>query len=748
MSEGVNLVADLALILVAAGIFTIISKALKQPLILGYIIAGFIVGPHLGLFSQITDSEVVSEWSEIGIIFLLFALGLEFSFKKLIKVGSSALITAVTQCLGMFILGNLVGRLMGWSSMESVFLGGMLSMSSTTIIIKAYDDLGLKNEPYASLIFGSLVFEDLIAVLLMVLLSTMAVSNKFAGGEMLMGLCKLGFFIVLWFLVGIYLIPTVLKKAHRYINDEILLVVAIGLCFGMVSLASYVGFSSALGAFVMGSILAETLEGERINRLVSGIKDMFGAVFFVSVGMMVDPHVIAEHWGMILVLALVTVSGILLFSTSGAILAGQGLENSVHAGFSLAQLGEFAFIIAGLGCSLGVMREFIYPVVVTVSVLTTFTTPYMIKAAGPAYSWLSTHLPKRVIRIIDAATDRANSPASDNEWRILLKNYITRVLLYGVVLIAILLGSQLFLDDLLLKIMPSVSPLLRASVSVAVTLALMCPFLWGMAVSGSSIARSSDRLLKEKDSNAWRVIALAVLRMLLAMGFVIAVIVGHFDLSFTVVLLILLVGILFFFFARNLLRKLSFFEDRFIENLNEKERMERMMTPVASSVSDKLAGYDVRTEVIEIPQESGFAGRKLRDLPFRDVSGANVVKIMRGRKTLMIPSGEETIYPLDSLLVVGTSEQLNCLRSMVEETAPTANMVPDDEFELEPVILNEDSYLTGKTLREVNMRSYGCMVICLIHEGQLETNPKPDYRFRAGDTVWLAGEKSACAWWK
>ncbi len=748
MSEGVNLVADLALILVAAGIFTIISKALKQPLILGYIIAGFIVGPHLGLFSQITDSEVVSEWSEIGIIFLLFALGLEFSFKKLIKVGSSALITAVTQCLGMFILGNLVGRLMGWSSMESVFLGGMLSMSSTTIIIKAYDDLGLKNEPYASLIFGSLVFEDLIAVLLMVLLSTMAVSNKFAGGEMLMGLCKLGFFIVLWFLVGIYLIPTVLKKAHRYINDEILLVVAIGLCFGMVSLASYVGFSSALGAFVMGSILAETLEGERINRLVSGIKDMFGAVFFVSVGMMVDPHVIAEHWGMILVLALVTVSGILLFSTSGAILAGQGLENSVHAGFSLAQLGEFAFIIAGLGCSLGVMREFIYPVVVTVSVLTTFTTPYMIKAAGPAYSWLSTHLPKRVIRIIDAATDRANSPASDNEWRILLKNYITRVLLYGVVLIAILLGSQLFLDDLLLKIMPSVSPLLRASVSVAVTLALMCPFLWGMAVSGSSIARSSDRLLKEKDSNAWRVIALAVLRMLLAMGFVIAVIVGHFDLSFTVVLLILLVGILFFFFARNLLRKLSFFEDRFIENLNEKERMERMMTPVASSVSDKLAGYDVRTEVIEIPQESGFAGRKLRDLPFRDVSGANVVKIMRGRKTLMIPSGEETIYPLDSLLVVGTSEQLNRLRSMVEETAPTANMVPDDEFELEPVILNEDSYLTGKTLREVNMRSYGCMVICLIHEGQLETNPKPDYRFRAGDTVWLAGEKSACAWWK
>jgi CPA2 family monovalent cation:H+ antiporter-2 len=295
MTEELHLVSDLALILISAGIFTIISKALKQPLILGYIVAGFLVGPHLGLFPSVTDTHSVEQWSEIGIIFLLFSLGLEFSFKKLIKVGSSALIMAVTKCIGMFIVGIILGSVLHWTLMESVFLGGLLSMSSTTIIIKAYDDMKLKNKPYASLVFGSLVFEDLIAILLLVLLSTLAVSNKFAGGEMIGSLLKLGFFMVLWFVVGIFMIPTLLKKAQKYINDEILLIVSIGLCFGMVALAEYVGFSSALGAFVMGSILAETLEGEHIMHLTDSIKDLFGAIFFVSVGMMVDPQVIAEH---------------------------------------------------------------------------------------------------------------------------------------------------------------------------------------------------------------------------------------------------------------------------------------------------------------------------------------------------------------------------------------------------------------------------------------------------------------------
>ena len=393
MSDELNLVRDLAVILVSAGVFAIISKALKQPLILGYIVAGFLVGPNIDFFPGISSQEAVNQWSEIGVIFLMFALGLEFSFKKLLKVGSSALVTAGTKFLGVFILGFIVGQALSWSTMESVFLAGLLSMSSTTVVLKSFDEMGLKNKPYAGMVFGTLVVEDLIAILLMVLLSTMAVSNKFAGGEMLFNLGKLAFFLILWFLVGIYVIPTLLKKAKRWINDEILLIVCIGLCFGMVTLASAVGFSSALGAFVMGSILAETIESEHIMKIVSPIKDLFGAIFFVSVGMMISPSVIGKYWYIILILVLVVYLTHIVFSAAGIILTGKGLENGVHTGFSLAQLGEFGFIIASVGVSLGVMRDFIYPIIIAVSVITTFTTPYMIRLADPAYKLLCKKLP-------------------------------------------------------------------------------------------------------------------------------------------------------------------------------------------------------------------------------------------------------------------------------------------------------------------------------------------------------------------
>ncbi len=752
--EEANLVKDLALILISAGVFTIISKALKQPLILGYIVAGFLVGPHMGLFPTVTSTVQVKEWSDIGIIFLLFALGLEFSFKKLIKVGSSALITAITQCLGMFILGFLVGEAIGWSNMESIFLGGMLSMSSTTIIIKAYDDLGYKDRPFAPLVFGALVFEDLIAVVLMVLLSTMAVSNKFAGGEMLMGLAKLVFFLILWFLIGIYMIPTILKKAHNYLNDEILLLVSLGLCFVMVSLASLAGFSEALGAFVMGSILAETLESEHIMHLTKGIKDLFGAIFFVSVGMMVDPHVIAEHWGTILVLTITVMTGILFFSTSGAVLAGQGLENAVHAGFSLAQLGEFSFIIAGLGVSLGVMRDFIYPVIITVSVITTFTTPYMIKAGTPAYLYLIKKLPAQFVNRINAFStqERQNSAAAQNEWKRLIKEVALRVLLYSVILIAIDLGSHLFLDKYIISRLDSLTPIVRNLISVVVTLAVMSPFLVGIAISGKDINSSSIKLIKAKQSNVWPVISLVLLRNLIAMGFVVSVIASHFNLAFWTILLIIVSGVAFFLIGRRSISKFTVVEDRFMANLNEKEQQQRRMTPVTSSVSDKMSRYNVKTDMITISADSLYAGKMLKDLPFRHKSGVNIVKIIRGSRSIMIPKGEEMVFPFDKLIAVGTKEQLSEFRKDMTESV----YVPDEKdtdtlapraFQLDSITLKEDSWLTGKTLRETDMRSYGCMVISVVSDGQVTTNPKPDYRFKEGDIVWLAGEKSACEWW-
>lgn len=744
MSAELSLVTELAVILIAAGIFTIISKALKQPVILGYIIAGFLVGPHLGLFPQFS-SESIHVWSEIGIIFLLFSLGLEFSFKKLIKVGSSALLTAGVKCIGMMIIGLLAGDAMGWTFMESIFLGGLLSMSSTTIIIKAYDDMGLKKKPYASLIFGSLVVEDLIAVLLLVLLSTLAVSNKFAGGEMLLALAKLIFFIVLSFVIGIYVIPTLFKKARKFISDEILLLVSIGLCFLMVWLANLAGFSSALGAFLMGSILSETFEGEKISELTSGIKDLFGAIFFISVGMMVDPAVIGAHWLPILIITLITVVGILVCSTSGALLAGQGLDTAVHAGFSLAQLGEFAFIIAGLGCSMGVMRDFIYPVIIAVSVITTFTTPYMIKAAEPVSSWLLKKLPARILARI-SPTQKLSDPSDSAEkklWNGLLKSYFIRVAVYSIILIAITAAFAAVHDTLSVKILPKLGETAHNWIWLVIELAVMSPFLYGLAVINSdSVNLTAKALLKSRNANTWAIIGLMTLRAAIAAMFVIAAVSSIFNLSGLSLLLVILAVAVVYVIARFTIRRTAALESRFFSNLNEKEMAERKKSIVRSSVAEKLSGYDVHIGTVTVSPDYLYIGQQLREMPFRHTSGINIIKIVRGTRNIIVPSGVEYIYPGDRLVAVGTTVQLEAFEKIMSDDIEVHEDTSGDNFVVEPIELTAGSILCGSSLREVDMRKLGAMVISVLHGGSLITNPGPDYRFAEGDRVWIAGERN------
>ncbi len=747
MSEELNLVRDLALILVASGIFTILSKVLRQPLILGYIVAGFLVGPHMGLLPTVTNAATVKEWSEIGIIFLLFGLGLEFSFKKLIKVGSAALITAGVNCLGMFLLGMLLGALMGWTMMECVFLGGMLSMSSTTIIIKAYKDMGLNGKPYAPLVFGILVVEDLIAVLLMVLLSTLAVSRQFSGGEMLFAIAKLAFFLILWFLVGIFVIPSLLKRFRSYLTDEILLLVSIGLCFGMVSLASYLGFSSALGAFVMGSILSETMEGERIARLTGPIKDLFGAVFFVSVGMMVDPAVLLQHWLPILLITFTVMLGIGLFSMSGALLSGKGFSTATHTAFSLLQLGEFSFIIAGMGCSLGVLRDFIYPVIISVSVITTFTTPYVIRAADPAEKWLRGHLPSKLLARIDHADAGVqNTAAARSEWRILLKAYLMRILLYGVLLVAIVIAAGLWLPALFSALLPDASQTLQGILSSVLTLAVMAPFLYGMSISGSSIKASASKLIRENRMNAWPVLALLVLRVLIGLAFSVAVIAHNVALSPLALLVLIVFLLVVFMVVRRYFHRFSALEDRFMDNLNQKENENRRRRPVSASVLDKMSRYGVSLQEFGIAPESPYVGRLLRDLPFRSEAGVNIVKIQRGGKAILVPPGTTPVYPGDILVAVGTEEQLRRLSGLLQEKAPAVEEKAE-KFKLDRIVLGPASYLTGKTLRESGMRAGGCMVIGILRGDDFVTNPSPDFRFAEGDGVWIAGNAGSVDWY-
>ncbi|MGM9786518.1 MAG: cation:proton antiporter [Candidatus Cryptobacteroides sp.] len=748
MNEEITLARDLAVILISAGIFTIISKALKQPSVLGYIIAGFLIGPNIGFYFGITSTEAVNQWSEIGIIFLMFGLGLEFSFKKLVRVGGPALITTASKFLGVFILGFLTGMAMSWSTMESIFLGGLLSMSSTTVIIKSYDEMGLKNKPYAPIVFGTIIIEDMIAILLMVLLSSLAVSNKFAGGEMLFNLGKLAFFLILWFLVGIYLIPTLLKRFGKYINDEILLIVSIGLCLAMVAFAEGVGFSSALGAFVMGSILAETIESERIEKLVTPIKDLFGAVFFVSVGMMVSPAVIAEHWGTILIITILIFISDILFVTIGAIIAGKGLENAVHAGFSLAQLGEFGFIIAGVGCSLGVMREFIYPVIIAVSVITTFIAPYMIKLSDPAYRFLQKHLPEKLLNHIGQERKESSTVAEQSEWKLLLKTFLIRTIVYGVLILAVDLLTKNYLPDLLTRFFPDLTEKTVTAISMTVTLVAISPFIYGLGVSPSGSSHVI-KLLKESDKNILPIFGIILARVFMAISAILGVIAARITLSGWAILAIVIGGFILIMSGRYFFRKYSRLEKQFFANLTSKENRTRKLAPVTTSFNERMKGYDVHIEAIMLPQNSEFTGHRLRSVPIRQESGASIIKIARGDRNIIIPSSDVRIYPFDRLLAVGTTEQLSRLKAIIEDSVPKIeDSNGKEEFTVDSFTLSDESYLTGKALKECSLADFQCMMISVMRDGEFIANPKADFRFRTGDTVWIAGNTSSCDWLK
>ena len=743
-----SIVTTLAIILVAAGFFTVICRALNQPLILGYIVAGFLVGPNLGLIPNIS-MEVVHEWSEIGIIFLLFALGLEFSFKKLIKVGSSALISASVKCIGMFVVGMILGSCMGWTTMESIFVGGLLSMSSTTIIIKAYDEMGLKSRPHCTLLFGSLVFEDLIAVLLMVLLSTIAVSNSFDGGALVGALLKLVFFVVLWFVVGIYVLPSLLKWAHKYMTDEICLLIAIGLCFLMVMISEAVGFSSALGAFVMGSLLSETIEGERIEHTIGSIKDLFGAIFFVSVGMMVDPVVIGQYWLPILIITVAFVFGILIFPTLGALMTGQSLKDSLHVGFSLTVLGEFAFIIAGLGTDLGVMRPFFYPVVVTVSVITSFTAPYMIKAADPFSDWLVRVLPDKVVQRLSPSGDahKRNSTAAESDWKQLLKTFFLRTFIFGIVIVALIMGAEEFLPKLATAVLPSLSLTAQHWIATAVAVIVILPFIYAFCNITKKEKTVAARLIKERRHNRFLIQSIYFVRDFVAIYIAATVPIIFFDPTPWMVLALLGLAVILLIVVRKSNRQFTVIEDRFLENLNEKERLEREAMPVTTSLQDKLAGHDVHIEAMEIPSQFTFIGKTLREMPFRHVSGVNIVELMRGDRCIRIPRGDEQIFPNDILLAVGTTEQLASFRNVIAENT-TDEHHAQPEFDVEIVTIREESHLCGKTLRDSGLRAAGCLVVSILRGSDLITNPGPEETLELGDQVWIAGEKASLEYYK
>jgi CPA2 family monovalent cation:H+ antiporter-2 len=725
-----HFIVDLGLILAVAGVTTLIFRKIKQPVVLGYIIAGFLVGPHFALFPTVVDAEGVRLWSELGVIFLLFTLGLEFSFKKLMNVGGVASLTAIVEVAFMLGVGFLTGQAMGWKLMDSIFLGAILSISSTTIIIRAIDEVGVRTRKFVSLVFGVLIVEDVVAVLLLVLLSTLAVSQQFAGTELFTHLLKLVFFLTLWFLGGIFFIPSLLKRTRGLMNDETMLIVSIALCLLMVLLAVTVGFSAALGAFITGSILAETTQAERIERLVKSVKDLFAAIFFVSVGMMIDPGVLREHAVTILTITAIRIAGKLLATLLGALLAGQSLKHSIQTGMSLAPIGEFSFIIAALGVSLNVTSGFLYPIVVAASAITTFLTPYLIKQSSFVYANLQNWLPQRWVGLIERYSSSSQQLSAYSEWKDLLHSYAKNAIVHTLIIGALIFLSQQFLRPFIRDNFPN--SIIAGLVSVTTTAVLTVPFIWAIAIR---------RINKEAYRNLWMnrklkrgpLIVIEIARITLAVILFAILINVYFSFSVSVVIAIVAMATAIVVFNKKLQQFYDRMELRFLTNLNEREKLK--------AVRPDLAPWDAHLATFEVQPEFRLSGRQLRELQLREKYGINIALIERGRSSIISPDRYEKLYPGDKLSVIGTDDQLSAVKGIFETSGDkTESEIQMDEIVLRNFTVTKESKLCNRNIRESGIREEAkALVVGLERNGRRSLNPESTLVLQEADIIWVVG---------
>lgn len=744
MAEIPHLIQDLALILMVAGLVTLLFKKLRQPLVLGYIVAGFLVSPHMPYLMSVVDKADIQTWADIGVMFLLFSLGLDFSFKKILKMGMAPVIAAITIIFCMMALGTGVGTLFGWSRMNCLFLSGMLAMSSTTIIYKALDDLGLRQQRFAGLVMSVLILEDVLAIVMMVMLSTIARGANPDGSMMIESVGKIVFFLVLWFVVGIFLIPPFLRKTRRLMNDETLVVVALGLCCAMAVLSTTVGFSSAFGAFVMGSILAETIEADKITTVVEPVKNLFGAIFFVSVGMLVDPAILVSYAVPILVLVLTILVGQAIFGTMGFMLSGQPLKTAMRCGFSMAQIGEFAFIIASLGLSLRVISDFLYPVVVAVSVITTFLTPYMIKAAIPCYEFMERRLPRKWIRRLDhMGAIHHSTQTENNHWRALLKAMAWNVVIYSILSVAVVaIMLSLFLP-FMRRLLPGWELHWWANgITGILTVAMISPFLRSMIMKKNH-SEEFKALWTESRLNRLPLIFTVLVRVAIGAGFIFYICNYLSRFKNALIITIALVVILLMALSRRLKHRSIRLERLFVQNLRSRD--------IAAQVSGKrrplfeghLLDRDIHISEFIVPVDSLWAGKTLAQLKLGNRFGVHVSSILRGSHRINIPDGNMMLFVGDKLQAIGNDEQLNIMNAAMQaEILPEDADIEHREMKLQKLVITADSPLVGKTLKESNVRQRYNFMVVGVEEGQKNlTMINPNRRFEVGDIVWVVGEE-------
>lgn len=735
---------DLAVILIVAGIVTLLFKKLKQPLVLGYIVAGFLVSPQMTLLPVVVNKENIQSWADIGVMFLLFSLGLDFSFKKIIKMGSAPVIAALTIVFSMMLMGICVGKMFGWSQTNCIFLGGMLAMSSTTIIYKAFDDLGLRQQKFAGIVMSVLILEDILAIVMMVMLSAVASGNSPDGGQMVNSILRIAFFLTVWLVVGIFAVPIFLRKMRKLMNSETLLIVSLGLCCLMAVISTQVGFSSAFGAFIMGSILAETIEAEKIIKLVEPVKNLFGAVFFVSVGMLVEPQILVDYALPIIVITLAIIIGQSTLGTFGYMLSGQPLSQAIRCGFSMAQIGEFAFIIASLGLSLGVIGNFLYPVVVAVSVITTFLTPYMIRGAVPAYMFVEKKLPKVWVRRINRASIKMpSSLTTQTNWKLLLRAMGTNVAVYGMLSIAaIALMENLFLP-FSKQLVPSEWTSVVCSI---VTVILISPFLRAMVVKKNH-SEEFKALWVESHHNRLPLISTILARIVIAMTFVFYVFKEMTTFSNALMLCVALVAIILMVMSRTLKRSSIRMERMFVQNLHSRDIAAQASGKRKPLFEGHLLDRDLHISEVVIPEDSLWAGKTLMQLRLNQRFGINVSSILRGSRRINIPSANDVIFPGDKLSVIGDDERLTILdATLQEEVYPEDYDIENREMKLERIVINSKSKFLGKTLMESGIRgTYNCMVVGLESGDESLSKVSPMYVFKRGDILWIVGEESNIA---
>lgn len=741
MSEVAPLISDLAFILVIAGIVTVVFKWLKQPVILGYIVAGIIAGPSITFLPTVTDSANIQTWADIGVIFLLFAMGLDFSFKKLMNVGMTAVIAAITVVCGMMFIGYTAGNAMGFSHMSSIFLGGMLSMSSTAIVFKAFSDMGLMQQKFTGIVLGILVVEDLVAVVMMVILSTLAVSKHFEGAEMLDSIMKLAAFLIVWSVLGIYLIPTFIRRIRSFVSDETLLILSLGLCLGMVMIAVKAGFSSALGAFVMGSLLAETVESGRIIKIVQPVKDLFGAIFFISVGMMVDPAVIWHYALPILGLTLLVLVGQSFFGSFGVLLSGQPLKIAIKSGFSLTQVGEFAFIIASLGVSLNVTDQYLYPVIVAVSVITTFLTPYMIRLSDPVCSFIESRLPQSAKDLIDRYTSGTVMTRHESAWHKLLKSMILSVALCLVL-------CSFFITIFFTYVEPYISGHLPGIwgdiLSFAVIAVALSPLLLAIIKSKNN-SHEFHELWGDNLFNRGALVSAMVVRVIICVIIVMGLIVRIFSVALGVGVVISLAVIVLIYFSKWIRHRSMTMQQQFIANFEGSDDVtaDTGMSVVKQTFRDNGPFKDLHQAEFTISPSFRLVGRTIAENEIRSIYHINILAITRGGQCIMTPQGSERLYPYDRLTVMGTDDDLTSFRNFLQDNTGKQqdDMPRTPVMKLEAVTLDAGTPLIGQTIRQADLQ--GCIVVGIERAGSNIVNPAPATTFADGDIVWLVGKKDA-----